>query len=131
RVLRGGGVLAMNTLLDGSLSQLREASASLGKHQHVNSFTTELALQALVQDLPFDVIEWQVSEHRQCFQTTSALLRSINGIGAGNHMQGRAAGLMGKTRFAQFCNALEQQRNANGELELGYRVLGLVLRAQA
>ncbi len=125
------GVLAFTTLLDGSLYAFRRAGVALDDAPHVNNFYSEEQLLHCVRQSLFGLVEWEVVDHIETFDTVKDMLVSVKGIGAGNHRRDRAPGLMGRDRYKKFCEALELTRNASGQLELNYRILSAVLHREA
>ncbi|GAB2663794.1 malonyl-ACP O-methyltransferase BioC [Vibrio panuliri] len=122
RVTRKGGQAIFSTLLEGSLSELKQAWAKVDSYQHVNDFITANQVKiALAQadcknhhlDLP-TITVW--------YSSAFALMRDLKGIGA-NHVQGRSSGMTRR----QSLKHLEQeyqnfQHNHQGLVPATYQV---------
>ncbi len=117
RVLRKGGLLAFSTLGPDSLTELREAWASVDEHEHVNSFADmhdvgDGLVRAGLRDPVLDTDFLKVS-----YRDTESLFRDLTLLGARNCLAGRARTLTGKQRFQDMENRL-RNRFKGGILEL-------------
>ena len=117
RVLRKGGLFVFSTLGPDSLSELREAWASVDEHQHVNSFADmhdvgDGLVHAGLRDPVLDTDFLNLS-----YRDTKSLFRDLTLLGARNCLSGRAKTLTGKQRFQDMENRL-RNRFKDGLLEL-------------
>ena len=117
RVLRKGGLFVFSTLGPDSLSELREAWASVDEHKHVNCFADmhdvgDGLVHAGLRDPVLDTDFLNIS-----YSDTKSLFRDLTLLGARNCLSGRAKTLTGKQRFQDMENRL---RNGfkDGLLEL-------------
>ena len=121
--LQPAGRFCFTTLVEGSMSELGDAWRGVDGDVHVNRFLSESALAASCHGSGFIVENWQLVDCVEQFDSLRELLNSIKGIGAHNMNSGRPRGLMGKSKYAKFVQAYEQQRNSADKLPLTYRVL--------
>lgn len=128
RVLKHNGQAYFSTLLDGSLSELKQSWAKIDSYQHVNDFiSTNQVKIALAQsgcvnhrlDLP-SITVW--------YTTAFSLMRDLKGIGA-THVHGRSHGLTSRTVLRQVEQAYQTFKNHQGLLPATYQVcLGVIHR---
>lgn len=121
RVLRPGALVAFSTLEEGSLGELQQAWTRLDGTRHTNHF------------LPYEVIAqacrgyqatlWQETATLH-FPDLLALLHSLKGIGATWLHEGRARGLLSRTRLAALAGAYPA---TPAGLPLSYRLVYGVL----
>jgi malonyl-CoA O-methyltransferase len=123
-----GGVAVLTTLVDGSLSELKEAWSSVDDAVHVNEFESEAALKDSCEKSGLKFQQWLVEDDMQTFSSIRDLIRSVKDIGAHNMHPGRPKGLMGKNKYRQFVSAYNTLRTEEGAWPLTYRVLYMVLQ---
>src|SRR5690606_37124397 len=114
RVLRPGGCLAFNTLLDGSLHELRTAWRAVDDFVHVNRFMTADELQGILAAAGFADWRWEVEEHCLHYPRLGELTHELKALGAHNINPGRPGGLTGRARLRQLTEAYEQFRTQQG-----------------
>lgn len=114
RVLRPGGCLAFNTLLDGSLYELREAWRAVDDHVHVNRFKPLNDLQNLLGAAGFADWRCEVEQHVLYYPKLAELTRELKALGAHNINPGRPGGLGGAMRLRKLTAAYDQFRNEQG-----------------
>lgn len=117
RVLRKGGLFVFSTLGPDSLSELREAWASVDEQEHVNTFADmhdvgDGLVRAGLRDPVLDTDFLKVS-----YRDTASLFRDLTLLGARNCLAGRARTLTGKQRFQDMENRL-RSRFKDGLLRL-------------
>jgi malonyl-CoA O-methyltransferase len=118
----------LTTLVDGSLSELKEAWSSVDDAVHVNEFESEAALKDSCEKSGLKFQQWLVEDDMQTFSSIRDLIRSVKDIGAHNMHPGRPKGLMGKNKYRQFVSAYNTLRTEEGAWPLTYRVLYMVLQ---
>ena len=123
-----GGVAVLTTLVDGSLSELKQAWASVDNAVHVNEFECEATLKDSCDKSGLSLQQWSVHDDVQTFTTMRDLIRSVKDIGAHNMHPGRPKGLMGKNKYHQFVSTYNALRTEEGKWPLTYRVLYMVLQ---
>lgn len=128
RVLRPGGCFAFATLIDGSLSELRDAWRDVDHQDHVNPFIRCQTLQYLCDACGFKAAGWQEQQHRLYFSSLHELLMSLKGIGASQVTGQKSGGLGGRNRLHLLGEAYKKKQNSCGELPLSYEVCYGVLR---
>ena len=123
RVTQTNGWLAVATLSEGSLWQLKHAWQTVDNTVHVNRFLTFEQITDICQCLP------QARFHKetitQTFPDLPTLLRDLKQVGA-SYVDGRQNGLMGKQRWQQFVQAYEQLRLPNGDWTLDYQIVYVI-----
>lgn len=119
RVLRPGGWLAVSTLLDGTLQELKTAwEAADSGHQHVNRFETGPALKAGVNaELPEGVVETRVLELP--YESPMALAAELRHLGAGFRGSGRRRSATAPGRMKAMCR--EYPRQPDGTIKASYQ----------
>lgn len=122
RITRPGGTIAVSTLADGSLSQLKQAWQAADRSEHVNTFLDADGIQAAAGHA--DVRLHKLTAR---FPDLRELLHSLKTIGA-NHVGKRSGGLTGKHRWQRFAQAYETFRDADGLYPLDYRVATIIIR---
>lgn len=114
RVLRPGGCLAFNTLLEGSLYELREAWQAVDDHVHVNRFQPLNELQALLGAAGFADWRCEVEPHVLYYPRLAELTRELKALGAHNINPGRPGGLGGTGRLRTLTAAYDRFRSEQG-----------------
>ncbi len=125
RVCRPGGSMAVSTLAEGSLWQLRQAWQAADRQNHVNHFLSETAIRQSCAGLPECRIKTETVT--RYFADVPALVCDLKNVGA-NYVAGRATGMTGKRRWQDFCSAYETMRAPNGLLPLDYRVVYIIAK---
>lgn len=123
RVTQTNGWLAVATLSDGSLWQLKHAWQAVDHAVHVNRFLTLEQIRHACQFLPQAQLHSETLT--QTFPDLLSLLRDLKQVGA-SYVDGRPHGLMGKQRWQQFVQAYQQLRLPNGDWGLDYQVVYIV-----
>ncbi|MBJ6137236.1 malonyl-ACP O-methyltransferase BioC [Marinobacter litoralis] len=111
RVLRPGGVLAMSTLVDGTLRELKQAWAKADPGQpHVNRFVLADEWRRLVEStLPGSVLEF--SPIRLSYESPMALNRELKQLGAVFRGEERRRTVTAPGRFRAMCRAYPGARS--------------------
>ena len=121
RVLAPGGKVVITTLVDGTLTELSQAFASLDSYPHVQRF---LAADSVKQAaLTATEMNWQFEQRRYplFYPDVQSLARELKLLGA-NQVAGRRNGLTGKGYWQQLAQAYEVHRTVLG-LPASYQVL--------
>ena len=114
RVLRPGGCLAFNTLLEGSLYELREAWQAVDDHVHVNRFKPQDELEQLLAAAGFAGWRCEIEQHVLYYPKLVELTRELKSLGANNINPGRPGGLGGTTRLRKLTAAYDIFRSEQG-----------------
>lgn len=114
RVLRPGGCLAFNTLLEGSLYELRAAWREVDDFIHVNRFMSLADLESLLGAGPFSDWRCEREQHVLYYPKLTELTRELKALGAHNINPGRPGGLGGAARLRRLTAAYERFRTAQG-----------------
>ena len=123
RVLREGGLFLFSTLGPDSLSEIRDAWASVDTREHVNRFFDmhdigDAAVRAGLRDPVLDVDHLSVT-----YNDAETLFRDLTSMGARNCLQNRGRSLGGVGHFRAMKAALDGQRKGDLltlDLELVY-----------
>lgn len=126
RVLRPGGILAFNTLLEGSLHELREAWRTVDDHVHVNRFTPLAELETMLAEAGFAHWRCEVEKHVLHYPQLGELTRELKALGANNRNPGRPGGLGGAARLRKLTAGYEAFRTAEG-LPASWQVAQVVM----
>lgn len=126
RVLRPGGVLAFNTLLEGSLHELREAWRAVDDHVHVNRFTPPEELRTMLAEAGFADWRCEVEQHVLHYPQLGELTRELKALGANNRNPGRPTGLGGTARLRRLTAGYERFRTAEG-LPASWQVAQIIM----
>lgn len=97
RVTRPGGMILFSTLLAGTLGELADAWSRVDGYPHVNAFLTQQQVLAACRQRN---LQYETQRRTLFFPQVTALMRSLQGIGATHLHQGRSAALTGKGRFS-------------------------------
>ena len=123
-----GGVAVLTTLVDGSLSELKQAWSNVDNAVHVNEFEREAIVKNSCEKSGLSLQQWMIEDDVQTFSSIRDLIRSVKDIGAHNMHPDRPKGLMGKNKYRQFVSAYNTLRTEEGVWPLTYRVLYMVLQ---
>ena len=126
RVLRPGGCMAFNTLVEGTLGELRGAWEQVDGYIHVNRFMPLAQLQAVLAGAGFARWHCEVETHVLHYPQLSALTHELKALGAHNLNAGRPGGLPGRARLRALTPAYENYRQVAG-LPATYQVAQIIL----
>lgn len=127
KTLKPGGYLLLSTLADGTLSELKQAWASVDQHQHVNEFETADSLEEAVEKSGFNVHQLSLHSEFDFYDTVRGLTDSLKRIGAHNITSGRSKALTSPGTVKRFRTALEAYRTEQG-LPASYQVFSCLLQ---
>ncbi|PWC10618.1 malonyl-[acyl-carrier protein] O-methyltransferase BioC [Brenneria roseae subsp. americana] len=96
RVTRSEGIIAFSTLAEGSLSELSHAWTQLDGTRRVNHFLSAGAIEAACQPYRYQLRQERITCY---FPDVLTLMKSLKGIGATWLHQGRAPGLLSRSRL--------------------------------
>lgn len=126
RVLKPGGVVTMNTLVDGTFSSFIQAWQHLDDQPHTQRFLPQdVAIEQMTQSAWQDVT-FVLERHVQYFPDLRTLMASIKGVGANYVARANGVGLMTRRRLQQLEQAFERYRTEQG-LALEWCVLNASL----
>ncbi len=120
RCLKPGGMFAFSTLLDGSLSELKDAWRHVDSEQHVNNF---LSCDEYLESMVPSGLEIMLSEQegvRLEYEKVFDLMRDLKGVGAHNISTARPKAMTGKHKIMQVVESYERFRNPCGILPATY-----------
>lgn len=122
RVLAPGGRVVLTTLVDGTLTELKQAFAKLDNRQHVNQFLS--AAEVMAAACRVGKISWQFEQrcYPLFYPDVFSLARELKALGA-NQVAGRQSyGLTGKGYWQQLANAYAASHSTLG-VQASYQVL--------
>jgi len=123
RVTRPGGVIAISTLADGSLMELRQAWSKVDQGVHLNRFLTSMAIAQAFAPYRHQLNASRLTLH---YPLLSALLHELKGVGAGHLRDGRAPGLTSRLCLQRLD---AQWTRHEGKLPLSYQLnYGVIYR---
>ncbi len=123
RVLRPGGLLMFTTFGPDTLTELRQAWATVDSAVHVNAFIDMHDIgDALVRTGLGDPV-MDAETITLTYSDVKTLMRELKGIGAHNITAGRNHGLTGKRKLGQMLAAYEQFRRTDNTLPVTYEVI--------
>ncbi len=127
RVLKPGGVFVFSTLLDGTLSELKESWAAVDDRQHVNRFLPFDYFAAMVQQTGFHIQMLEQEKRVLKYQKVTELMRELKALGAHNLHADRMNTLSGRQTLRTVTDTYELYRGRDGLLPASYQVLWGVL----
>lgn len=126
RVLEPGGCIAFNTLVEGTLRELRDAWQAVDGYVHVNRFMPLEQLQQILAGAGFASWHCEVETHVLHYPQLSGLTHELKALGAHNLNSGRPGGLTGRARLRALTTAYEAFRQPAG-LPATYEVAQIIL----
>lgn len=126
QALRPGGILALSTLVDGTLTELQQAWQAVDGFVHVNRFMPLAELQSLLAGSGFGRWHCEIEEHVLRYAQLSGLTQELKALGAHNLNSGRPGGLTGRARLRALTEAYENFRQPEG-LPATYQVAQILL----
>ncbi len=128
RVLNNQGTAYFSTLVDGSLTELKQSWRKIDSHQHVNDFIHFNQVKIALAQAQSRKHHLHLAEVTVWYDSAFDLMRDLKGIGA-NHISTRTHGLTGRKALIQVEQAYEQFRSQQGSLPATYQVcLGVIYR---
>ncbi len=122
RVLRPGGLLIFASFGPDTLKELRVASSELDGYQHVNRFIDMHDVGDALVHAGFSNPVMEMEQITLTYPDLAGLLRDLKQIGAHTVLEGRRAGLMGKSVWRQLQQNYEALRRDN-RLPASYEVV--------
>ena len=122
RVLQPGGLFIFASFGPDTLQELRAASVGVDAHQHVNRFIDMHDVGDALVQAGFSNPVMEMEKITLTYADLPALLRDLKAIGAHTVLEGRRAGLMGKSAWRGLLNNYESFRQG-GRLPATYEVV--------
>ena len=126
RVMKPGGVITVNTVVEGTFNSFIKSWNAVDDLQHTQTFYTAERVQREVALFNWHSTDFTLENHTQYFANTLDLIGSIKGVGANYVRRTGNAGLMTRNRLKQLENAFESYRQTQG-LPLEWSVLNIRL----
>lgn len=121
RVTKQSGRAFFSTLLDGSLSELKQAWSEVDNFQHVNDFVSSNQVNIALAQARCNQHELNCVPMTIWYESAFALMRDLKGIGAG-HVEGRSHALTGRKALVKVEHAYQAFRTHQGLLPASYQV---------
>lgn len=126
RVVKPGGFVTVNTVVEGTFSSFIKSWNAVDDLQHTHSFKSAEMVRREVGSVNWSDSELVAEEHTQYFANVRELIGSIKGVGANYVRRADNAGLMTRNRLQQLENAFENHRTLQG-LPLEWSILNIKL----
>jgi len=127
RVLSDQGLFVFSTLVDGSLTELKQAWSQVDGIQHVNAFAQLSDYKNAIAFSELQLVTLEQVEKVLYYEKVQQLTRELKMLGAHNITSHRSLTLTGKQRIKKFLSAYEKFRLNNGDLPASYQVVFGVL----
>ena len=127
RCLVDQGLVLFSTLITGSLVELSQSWQGVNNSPHTNTFLSHEQLLGALQQSGFAIVQLDVQQQVQHFDSVTAVLRSLKGIGA-NHVHGKANRTTTISEFRQFSANYQQQQDSLGRIPLTYNIAYCLLQ---
>lgn len=127
RVVRPQGQAFISTLLDGSLSELKQAWAKIDSHQHVNDFVSLNQVKIALAQSECHFHQLDLAPIEVWYTSAFSLMRDLKGIGATHINSGRSEGLTSRSALLKVEHEYQAFRDHQGLLPATYQVcLGVI-----
>ncbi len=131
RVLKPGGKVVFATLLDGTLTELKESWATVDDDTHVIDFKTIDEIKSCIDFNTFDVEQLTQSDIVLPYQHVKHLALELKSLGASTVPNKRNKGLGGKTSWKNMCAAYQDYRDDLGNYPATYQLCTAALIKKA
>lgn len=122
RVLKPNGLLMFSCFGSDTFSELKKSFSSIDSYAHVHSFKSMIELGDLLLEAGFTEPVLERERIDVTYKDTDKLLADVRAFG-GNAMSDRPKGLFGKNSYKKLLNSLEENRNEDGKLWLGFEII--------
>ncbi|GGX55914.1 malonyl-ACP O-methyltransferase BioC [Saccharospirillum salsuginis] len=126
RVLKTGGRLAISTLTDGTLHELKQAWRAADTSPHVNDCLPAEDWRQALAESGFQIEQWQSERIEVGYPSPLDLLQELKRLGA-NHVKARQ-GHVSRKALGQMLRAYQPFQRPDGQYPASWQVLYLVLR---
>lgn len=123
RVLKPGGLLLLSSFGLDTLSELRQAWATVDDHQHVSRFTDVQRMGSALTQAGFAEPVLDTDWLTTTYSHPRHLLTELKGIGATNARRDRASGLTPPARLKAMLNAYARFRQDDGRYPASWEIL--------
>lgn len=108
RILKPGGRFVFCTLLEGTLTELKQAWAEVDDDQHVNDFHQIQQLNDIFQQCDVSIVEQKQQDIVLEYASVIHLAHELKGLGANFVPLKKQKGLAGKGKWQQMSNVYKQ-----------------------
>ncbi|HEY6095132.1 MAG TPA: malonyl-ACP O-methyltransferase BioC [Gallionellaceae bacterium] len=122
RVLKTDGLLMFSTFGPDTLKELRTAFAGVDGYSHLNRFTDMHDIGDMLMAAGFAEPVMDMEYITLTYDDVRAVMQDLRSIGAHNATAGRAAGMMGKQKWAQIVRNYETLRR-DGKLPATFEIV--------
>jgi len=128
RVLKPKGIIAFTSVVDGSLSELKQSWLAVDDLSHINQFRRFADYQQLCAASGLNVLQLRTQTFQQYFPSVRELSQNLKQLGAHHIQTGRSTGLTSRQQYTKLSQAYEQHRQPQG-LPATWRLIFAVLQA--
>lgn len=122
RMLESDGIFVFSTLLDGTLTELKNAWACVDDDKHVNDFLTHDELNDICNAAGYSDVHVVVDSVCLDYNSVKELATELKGLGANYVKDKQNKGLMGRKTWQKLNLAYERNRRQDGTLPATYEV---------
>lgn len=122
RVLKPNSLLMFSCFGSGTFSDLKKSFSTIDRYSHIHPFENMIDLGDWLIETGFTEPVLEREWIDVTYKDIEKLLADVRAFG-GNAMSGRRKGLFGKNEYAKLLKSLEENRNENGKLSLGFEII--------
>ncbi|QDP01312.1 malonyl-ACP O-methyltransferase BioC [Thalassotalea sp. PS06] len=115
RILKPGGYMVFSTLVDGTLTELKQAWAKVDDDKHVIDYLSREEVDAAWKSAGFKSIDTHAEPVELPYKNVSHLARELKHLGASLVKDKKCKGLMGKDKWQKMTLAYQQVLAQNTE----------------
>lgn len=123
RAIAPNGLLMFTTFGPDTLKEIRASWATVDNTPHTSQFTDMHDIGDALLNAGFSDPVMDMEMITMTYDSVRSIMRDIKNIGATNASQGRAKGLMGKQRLADFEAAYERFKQEDGSFPVTWEVV--------
>lgn len=131
RVITPGGYIALSTLTEGTLLELRDAFAHVDDFPHISEFLKPHRVLAQAGAAGLSLVTARQFPTIEYYADAIAVMRALQAIGATNKHRRRRRGLMTPAQFARLEAAYERLHRQPRGLAATWQVLYIVLKKES
>jgi malonyl-CoA O-methyltransferase len=122
RVLKNNGQLVFSTFGPATLTELKQAWASVDEFTHVNDFVLPERIMAGLQQAGFKSIHLETTTYQRNYSSVWALMHELKGLGAHNVSSSRNRSITTRRQIQKMINSYEHTM-ATDELFASYEII--------
>lgn len=122
RVLKPNGLLMFSCFGNGTFEELKNSFSDIDSYSHIHLFENMIQLGDGLIEAGFAEPVLERERIDVTYKDVGKLLADVRAFG-GNAMSGRLKGLFGKMGYQKLLKLLEESRDGNGNLSLGFEII--------